>query len=80
MRVTDLTPDHVGRQIALTAETWFLRGTLEALHTYHDYIEEKTISEPEPEHVLGAKWVVVTVSGWERAVNNAWEVNVGMLE
>lgn len=80
MRVSDLTPDHVGRRISLTGRDWFVRGVLQEVSTYHDEISEMSIMEPDAEPVLGQKWTTIKVSGWEHNVSDAWNINVGMLE
>lgn len=80
MRVSDLTPDHVGRRISLTGKDWHVVGVLQQLDVYYDLIEERSIMGVDSEPTLGNKWTELTVSGWKHTVNDGWGINVGMLE
>lgn len=80
MRVTDLTPDHVGRRVSILGADWQVVGRLLAVETDYDYVWEDTVEDPDPEPTPTTKNVTINVSGWIRDVSESWEINVGMLE
>lgn len=79
MRVTDLTPDHVGRRVSVVGADWQVVGRLLAVETDYNYVVDSTWADPDPEPTPTYKNVAINVSGWIRDVSESWDVKVVLL-